>query len=285
MKTIAVVGTGQLGSRHLQSLGRLNEKAELFAVDPSKESLHSAKKIYDQFKTVDSPKLEPLTSIADLPKKMDLVIVACNSKERLGIIRSLISNVEKIHDLILEKILFPNLSDFDEAEKMFLSSGIRVWVNCNKRSNSTLFTDFENVYDGDGRIDFSVSGSDWGLACNSIHFLDVFAHLTKNNELTLNASLLDREILSSKRSGYVEFSGILSGSTINGDTIKIEDRRGMKLPFTMSLATSKLNWKINMKSDLYEIQDGSGLRQIPIRYQSQLNEHFFMKNGVLLERR
>ncbi|XDD51533.1 Gfo/Idh/MocA family oxidoreductase [Leptospira sp. WS92.C1] len=270
MKTIAVVGTGQLGSRHLQSLGKLDKDTILYAVDPNPETLHTAKKIYDQFRIDHSPELKLLTSLADLPQKIDLAIIACSSKERLEVIKSLVSNVEKIQYLILEKVLFPNLSDYEEADKIFQSFGIQVWVNCNKRSNSTLFSDFEKLYEGEGSLKFEVSGSDWGLACNSIHFLDFFTSLTKNRELTLNGSLLDRNIFSAKRPGYIEFSGTLFGETSNGDEIRIEDRKGMNLPFTISLRTPKLNWIIDMRSDSYEIQDGSGLRQIPIQYQSQL---------------
>ncbi|WP_262055335.1 Gfo/Idh/MocA family oxidoreductase, partial [Legionella pneumophila] len=47
MKKIVIIGAGQLGSRHLQSLNLLNQEIEIDVIDPSLESLETAKNRFD----------------------------------------------------------------------------------------------------------------------------------------------------------------------------------------------------------------------------------------------
>jgi ubiquinone/menaquinone biosynthesis C-methylase UbiE len=49
MVNIAVVGAGQIGSRHLQALSLIDREARLQIVDPSSQSLATAK---ERFETV-----------------------------------------------------------------------------------------------------------------------------------------------------------------------------------------------------------------------------------------
>lgn len=43
MKNIAIIGAGQLGSRHLQALAQVNADVILHIVDPSEQSLEVSK--------------------------------------------------------------------------------------------------------------------------------------------------------------------------------------------------------------------------------------------------
>ena len=57
MKIICIIGSGQLGSRHLQALKTIGTKLNIFIVDPSNESLDIAKERYD---TIDPKNIHEL---------------------------------------------------------------------------------------------------------------------------------------------------------------------------------------------------------------------------------
>ena len=46
--SIAVIGAGEVGSRHLQALALLKRPVKIFVVDPSNESLRIAKERFQQ---------------------------------------------------------------------------------------------------------------------------------------------------------------------------------------------------------------------------------------------
>lgn len=71
--------------------------------------------------------------------------------------------------------------------------------------------------------------SNWGLGCNSIHFLDLFAYLSKNKQISIVSKELNRKIYKSSRKGYCEFKGRLkfkSGESLLNieDNIKFKNK-------------------------------------------------------------
>jgi predicted dehydrogenase len=50
MKSIVIIGAGQLGSRHLQALRLIDEPIRIQVVDPSHESLKVAEERFNQVK-------------------------------------------------------------------------------------------------------------------------------------------------------------------------------------------------------------------------------------------
>ena len=45
-KNIAIIGGGQIGSRHLQGLAKLSKQFQIYVVDPDKQALSIAKQRY-----------------------------------------------------------------------------------------------------------------------------------------------------------------------------------------------------------------------------------------------
>jgi hypothetical protein len=87
------------------------------------------------------------------------------------------------------------------------------------------------------------------LGCNGIHFLDLFAFLTDNSELTLITNSLDSIIHESKRAGYIEFTGTLLGFNTGGHTITITSNNVAN--------PSPLLYSITSANKHYTIQQGS----------------------------
>ena len=82
---VGLIGAGNIGSRHLQGIAKSKLKLNLFIIDSNKTSLELSKSRYNYInkikrKTVFSCKLK------DLPKKIDILIVATNSVSRKKIL-------------------------------------------------------------------------------------------------------------------------------------------------------------------------------------------------------
>jgi hypothetical protein len=70
--------------------------------------------------------------------------------------------------------------------------------------------------DCDGPVRFGVEGGSWGLACNTIHFLDLMAWWTNEQLVLVNADGLDDNWVAGGRPGNLEVSGVLTASYSGG---------------------------------------------------------------------
>ena len=210
---ILVLGCGRIGSRHIQSLAKSKDEIKLYAADSSDDSLD---KVNEIFNSVSSKNIETkLFLIKDITKirdKIDIVIVASNSKERSKLIKSVLKNFNPIH-IILEKVLFNKINDYKNFDDIFNKISTKVWVNQYMGYEFSFLSKYLNV---NKKFKMRVSGN-WGLCCNSVHFIEIFHHLCDRTELILKDSSLHDECINSKREGYYELFGkiIISSSQHN----------------------------------------------------------------------
>ena len=106
MKSIAVIGIGNLGLRHLESLYKSKNKYKLYALDKYKSSLDNAHKHLNKIDN-NQNNISYINSISQLPKKLDVIILSAIQTLDL-ICNNLISNIS-FRYLIIEKIVFKNL--------------------------------------------------------------------------------------------------------------------------------------------------------------------------------
>ena len=205
---VAIIGAGQLGSRHLQAMALTDIPLSLEVVDPSQESLDTAETRYREVPI--NPLIEGINfykKISDLNSNLDIAIIATTSKMRRAVIEQLLEE-KSVKYLILEKFLFPDLKDYDTVQKLLLKHKVKAWVNCGRRSVS-FYRDLKKIFQSEKNFDMTVSGTKWGLGCNSIHFLDIYAFMSNQNRFETDREYLDKNLIDSKRSGYIEFTGTL----------------------------------------------------------------------------
>lgn len=227
---VVIVGAGQLGSRHLQGVLKVNTPLSIFVVDPSADSLEIARQRAGEINH--SHQVNYLTGWSDVPFTLDIVIVATNSNVREKIVIYLAENY-KIKYLILEKVLFPALDAYQNVEILLEKSGIKTWVNHPRRmfqSYQMLKTEMSEA----PKI-FQVTGGNWGLGCNGLHFIDLFAFLASSEIKTIDTSKVDREVLRSKREGFIEFTGTISGTLTNGSTFTVTSITGEPSATTITI--------------------------------------------------
>lgn len=133
MKKIAIIGAGQLGSRHLQGVVSSSHNYDIQIVDLNNESLKVAEERYLQVKPKSSLSvLSTYSSIDELSDEIDTVIIATNSNVRFKVLKELLEK-KSIKNLVIEKVLFQNLEEYDQAEELILKHGVKAWVNHPRR--------------------------------------------------------------------------------------------------------------------------------------------------------
>lgn len=205
---LLIIGAGQLGSRHLQALAQLDDKFSIYVLDPSEQSLDVAKQRYQEVAQETSPEVTYVTdmeAIAGL--NVEVAIVATNAAVRLGIVKQLVEKLT-VKYLVLEKVLFQSVAQLVEAEKILANAGVKTWVNCPRRQ-FPAYQAIAQQYQGAQSVALEVTGSNWGLGCNAIHFIDLWNYLAgfSNYELAFQD---DVSVIDSKRPGYKEIVGGLS---------------------------------------------------------------------------
>ncbi|MBN2570161.1 MAG: Gfo/Idh/MocA family oxidoreductase [Deltaproteobacteria bacterium] len=219
MYDIAIIGAGQIGSRHLQAIAKLEGTARVHLADPSEESLRVARERFFEVYERDPGDVELVCSrgIDTVPESVDLAIVATCSNIRAGVVRELVDKKE-VNNLILEKVLFQKEAEYYEIGELLKKNNIPTWVNCYMRSRD-FYQKLREEIDPDQEVEMRVEGSLWGLGCNSIHFIDYFAYLTGCADFSFTASRLDHDLIDAKRPGFKEFSGELEGKNSHGHAL------------------------------------------------------------------
>lgn len=209
---VAVVGAGAIGTRHIQAMARIDGDLAVFVVDPAPAARAEAIGLLDQVGGLRGGRLVESDRIDGLVTVPDVAIVATNSRERPDVVRALLDL--GVRKLILEKVLFTRLADYDDVGRSLAATGAEAWVNCPRRSYPAS-TQLRSLIDGQP-FDYRVEGAGWGLGCNAIHHLDEYDMLSGAAALTLSARQLEPCVVDAKRAGYVEFFGALEGKSSAG---------------------------------------------------------------------
>jgi hypothetical protein len=260
VKNIALIGAGQLGSRHLQSLSLLDFETNIQVIDPYQNSLEVAKERLEQMPFNNKIKVEYFTEISNLSNEIDLCIVATTADIRAKIIKELVSK-KHIKKLILEKVLFQNTTDLTEIDKLLEKNNIDCWVNHPFRCYP-IYKELKKYFTSDSAISYQVIGGGWGLGCNGLHYIDHLAFLSDTYDLKLNTAFLDKQIIDSKRKGFIEFTGKLLG-TLGNNNFVLESNTNTT-PLTITIENE------NIKIILEEV---SGWLKIAKRENSWIWEH------------
>jgi hypothetical protein len=218
---ITIIGAGQIGSRHLQALCHLENSTRIDLVDPSDESLQTARNHYEEVASPSKQVIELYchSRLDDLPDTLDMVIIATNSIVREKVLKQIVE-MRHVKNLILEKVLFQRIEQYMKVESLLNESSIPTWVNCWMRTTN-LYKKVKSLLNHEEKILMKIEGPLWGMGCNSIHFLDLFSYLTNTEDFKFTKNELENKVLESKRDGFKEFSGRLAGQSSHGHTLEL----------------------------------------------------------------
>lgn len=211
LRKVILIGAGNIGSRHLQGLAKVKQSLDITIVDPFLQSLDLAKQRFEQIPGFQKHKVRFLEKLEG--SYFDAAIIATNSNTRRKVTEELLKKAE-VKNIIFEKLLFQQKEDYDFISKLLKRDNIPAWVNCSMRVTPfyrNLKKKFENK-----KIIYLLTGTKFGIATQAIHFIDHMVFLTDSFDFEIDTSSLDREILDSKRKGFLELTGTLKINFANG---------------------------------------------------------------------
>jgi len=241
MRKIFIIGAGELGSRHLQALKNIKDSLDIYIIDPSQKSLDVAKKRYDSISITDNNTVSYNESMNDIDNLsiIDVVIIATSSNVRSLVTIDLL-NKFTVKTIIFEKILFNKKDDYFTIDKLLNAKKVKAYVNCSMRMFS-FYKDIKAYFEG-SRFKYIVSGSQYGLVTNLIHFIDHMSYLNQTSEYTTDASFLDKELIKSKRQGFYELNGTFQVNFKNGTQGFINCESKGNSPITIQAFNDKVHF-------------------------------------------
>ena len=200
---LAIIGCGEIGRRHLQSVLNLDIYVNIILVDRSNECLEKCRNIIK----ISSSKIffSFYSNIEQIIQKIDFAIIATNSDTRFEAINSLY-NQSKPKYIILEKFLFNKLEQYSAAKNLFKINSTKVWVN---QWVNTEFVEFMKIFRKYEINNIEIKGKNWNLCSNSVHYIDWFHLVSKRKKIKVIENKFKKPITKNKRVGFYEFYGYL----------------------------------------------------------------------------
>ena len=188
---IAVIGVGNIGMRYVQGINKSFPAADLFLVDSAARMQELA--------ALNMSNVTLLTSLDDMPDAIDIIAVATSCEPRLQIYKRCLAL--KPRYVILEKYLFKSRQEFEECLQLDrVPTYVNQWMYGSRAFDQLFESDVESV---------RLSGSGWGLACNAVHWIDVFKRHMRVDKLRVGEATSVSKVFPSKRPGYEEIFGTL----------------------------------------------------------------------------
>ena len=237
---IALVGCGNIGSRTLQALAKLERPATIYAIDPVAAALARARERVAELGAAARARVVYAESVAALPEAIDLALVATCADTRRSTVEALLGRT-RVRYLVLEKFLFQRAADYAAVGARLAAAGTRCWVNLVRRAWPGYLALRERLA-GDRRLEMQALGPDFRLASNAVHYIDIYAFLTGVHVSEFDGSGIDAEPMASRRTEFRELSGILRGAGAEGRRVTLASHRGSKLPFVIQFFTPELHW-------------------------------------------
>jgi SAM-dependent methyltransferase len=251
--TIAVIGCGNIGSRALQALARLETPARIVAVDPEPSALARARARVLDLGNAAQAEVLYADSIAALPYEIDLALVATRADTRRAAVEALLDHA-RVRDLVLEKILFQLARDYTAVGERLATCGTRCWVNLVRRAWPG-YQALRRRLGGDRRLEMLVLDPDFNLASNAVHFLDLYAFLTGVPVSMLDGSGMDLAPAASRHSGFRELTGVLRGQGADGARVMMAAHPQSKLPPVIQFITPALHWIVDEVAQKAHVAD------------------------------
>ncbi len=255
--SIVIIGSGQLGSRYLQGLMKSSKNLRIYLVDKKPESLalarERASEITGEF--ISNKLISCHLNISDCPDIVDLAIVSTTSCDRFKLIAALKNHFWSKY-WVLEKVLVQSPSELENLLSL-MATDSNVWVNTPRRIMSWHIKIREHLTKR-GPLSLKVSGTAWGLACNSIHFLDMLAWFSGESLTQISIDGLDNQWLKAKRPGNWEVTGKIKAMFSAGSTATLSVEVGdlSNSSYQVELEDGEFTWYVDEDKGVALRSDG-----------------------------
>jgi predicted dehydrogenase len=238
-KRILLVGCGQLGSRHLQAVASLPEVYEIQVVDPNAGSLALGqtrlKEVPDLNREI---KFSWLPGLEKASHGGDLCILPTQARGRGELIKKIAKELGYKRFLV-EKIVTQSMREYYDLMGFSKEQDLSIWVDCQTRTYE-IHRRIKAQLDPQEPIVFGDFGGNHGLACNGIHYADLFLFYDNAKKIKSAGSRIDPILHKTKRGKDIfDLSGTLLGGSDKGSTCIISYSARHLSPDYVSIQTSR----------------------------------------------
>ncbi len=198
---ILLAGSGNIGFRYLQGICKIKYlKLNVFVFDKheSKE-----KEIIDKISNYKNKNIT-INQLSPNAHKFDLAIISTTANARAKLIKSL-KKKYKIKIWLIEKVIEQSVANLNLINKYLKNEN--VFVNIPRREMQR-YIKLKKKIKYKKNIFFRITGGNWGLASNSIHFFDLVLWITNSFPIEVKDSFNGiRWKRSVRRKGFLEANG------------------------------------------------------------------------------
>ncbi|MEP0177519.1 MAG: Gfo/Idh/MocA family oxidoreductase [Paraglaciecola sp.] len=281
-RSLVLIGAGQIGSRHLQAMSLSANEWVVYVVDPILNSLELSRKRWLEVKTkMNNVEVSFSHSLLSNLKHVDVAIIATDAAHRLTALLNLLTTCTPTH-LILEKVLFQSLAEIEEAKYLLKNQNIKTYVNCPRRMYP-FYSTMQTLLAKESYVNMTVKGTNWDMACNGIHHLDLWCYLTGEINIEINASHLLSKLISGKRNNTQEIFGSLTAKNNLSNLTMSSEQDTLTRQYTIKISSPNYEIEIdepNRMIHTFRCPDDKKLpKQLTVLFQSQLT-HLVVDNMI-----
>ncbi len=239
---VALIGAGNIGRRHLQALMLIDRDVVLHIVDPDERAISAARDCVLSIQNTHVQNVVYQNRLENIGDVADVVIVATNSNVRRHIIEQLFER-GGADNLLLEKFLFPKIDDYAIVDQLIERQKVGACVNCPRR----MWPGYQRIRErlrNASAVGMNIGGSNIGIGCNAIHFLDLYAYLSGGDELSL-IDLLEDGSVESKREKYIEFVGAIGGVSQRRATFSLTSYVKPSIPLCVQIQSDEARYVVD----------------------------------------
>lgn len=228
---VGIVGVGNIGLRYLQGILRQFPDAEMLVIDRDSR--------LTELKAMELGPVKYVSSLDDISERLDLFVVATSCDSRLEIYRRCLELDPRY--IVLEKYLFKSRREFAECLSIAcVPTFVNQWMFGAKSFNSLINERVSSVV---------VKGFNWGLACNSVHWIDLLKRTLGISNLRVGKRSIIHEVFGSKRAGYEEVYGDwIFEDTDSNKTFRLIDSPNDSLSPGLTIKVDKEDYHFDYKT-------------------------------------
>ena len=214
MNNILCVGFGGMGCRHTQSLLSHVPALNFFVLEPNDEIFHANSLRIG----ATTGQLTHLKSLDEVTMPIDFAIIATSAEPRFELMKSLLH--KGIKNFLVEKVVFQSAEQFKIIISLLEDYKAVAYCNFVKRYFPN-YMEIKAHLNAHVPLSMIVSGGDFGLACNALHYVDLFAYLTGEDVYLSDSSIVENEAGNKRGHMYKEITGELCWTTLSGSQLLI----------------------------------------------------------------
>ena len=270
-RRVLFVGSGQLGSRHLQAAGMVPSVTEIEVVDPIPAALAVAR---DRLAEVTHQRGDLptrwLTSLSEASPKGALCVVATQAAGRAALVAE-IAETLGYRSFLLEKVVTQSVEEYESLLRLAEHHGLSIWVNCKTRAYP-FHKRVKSLLDPAEPVVLAEVGGNHGLGNNGVHTADLFMFYDGGDRIDPVGSRVDPVLHPSKRGSTVfDLSGALYGSTAKGSQFSLTYQAGHVAAPSTTIATPSYRCVVDqMNRWAWESDAASGWVWRPVPFEGDL---------------